>query len=250
MTKALLIDNEVGCLNNLEELLKRYCPEIKICGKATNCLDASDIITLEAPELLFMDIQMLDKSGLGFIEELKTFEFEVVFVTAYDRYAIRAMRLSAVDYLLKPIDVKELQTAVARSIQKIVSKDKNRFLENLVDLLKQSNNVNEHRIALPTLQETRFVKTVDIIRCQSTNNYCPIYLKDGEKILVSKPIFYFDELLSEYGFIRCHQSHLVNKNHIRSLNRKDGGYLVLLDNSEIPVSKSKKDIIKLNLFGK
>jgi len=178
------------------------------------------------------------------LKELNTYDFEVIFVTAHDQYAIRAMRFAAVDYLLKPIDINELQSAVDRAMKRQQLKEQNRQLENLIDLLKSRQNKEDQRIALNTLKETRFVKTGEIIRCESSNNYSTFYLQDGEALLVCRPIFEFEEILKDYGFIRCHQSHLVNKKFIKSWKKEYGDFLLLMNGNEVPVSRNKKEAVK------
>lgn len=146
--------------------------------------------------------------------------FEIIFVTAYDKYGIQAVKFAALNYSLKPVNIEELKSAVSKAVEKSLLKKKNRQLENLVSLLEQKQNKEEHRLALPTAKETRFVKTGDIVRCESSNNYTIFYFKEGEKLIVSKPIYEYEELLEPYGFQRCHQSHLVNKQYIKSWIRK------------------------------
>lgn len=242
-TKAVLIDDEKHNLDNLQELLRSYCPQIEVCGIALNAEEGKFLLLKHQPALLFLDIQMPGKSGFDLLKELTNPAFEVIFVTAYDQYAIQAMRFSAVDYLLKPIDIQDLQNSVDRALKQWQLKLQNQQLENLVHLLKGHQQKEEQRIALPTLKETRFVKTGDIIRCESSNNYTSFFL-DGEELLVCKPIYEFEEILKDYGFIRCHQSHLINKKFIKSWKKVFGDHLLLFNGEEIPVSRGKKESVK------
>jgi two-component system LytT family response regulator len=244
MIKAVLIDDEKHNLDNLRELLNTYCPLVNICDTASNAEDGKTIILKNQPELVFLDIQMPWKNGFDLLKELNNHDFEVIFVTAHDQYAIKALRFAAVDYLLKPIDINELQSAVDRAIKKYSLKAQNRQLENLISFLKSQQNKDEQRIALTTMKETRFVKTNEIIRCESSNNYSTFTLQDNEELLVCKPIYEFEEILKDYGFIRCHQSHLINKRYIKSWKREYGDYLLLTNGTEIPVSRNKKDYVK------
>ena len=242
--KAILIDDEKHNIDNLRELLNAYCPQVEIAGTASNAHEGKRLIMQVQPDLVFLDIQMPQKSGFDLLKELNSYDFEVIFVTAHDQYAIQAMRFSAVDYLLKPIDINELQSAVDRALKRHRLKEQNRQLENLIDLLKSRQNKEDQRIALNTLKETRFVKTGEIIRCESSNNYSTFYLQAGEQLLVCRPIYEFEELLKDYGFIRCHQSHLVNKTFIKSWKKEYGDFLLLTSGDEVPVSRNKKDIVK------
>ena len=148
----------------------------------------------------------------------------------------------AIDYLLKPINIEELKTAVKKVVEKKAKSNQNLQLENLIQLLK--NNQQEHRVALPSVQEIKYVSPSDIVRCESSNNYTTFYFSSGEKLIVSKPIYFYEDILQDYSFIRCHQSHLVNKKFIVSLVKEDGGYLLLKDNTRLPISKHKKESIK------
>lgn len=246
---AVLIDDEKHNLDNLRELLAAYCPQVNVCDTALNADDGKAAIFKHQPQLLFLDIQMPGKNGFDLLRELNHYDLEVIFVTAYDNYAIQAMRFAAVDYLLKPIDINELRSAVARAIKKHSIKSTNQQLENLVHLLKSKQNKEEQRIALTTLKETRFIKTTDIIRCESSNNYSTFFLQDGEQLLVSKPIYEYEEILKDHGFIRCHQSHLVNKKFIKSWRKEYGDFLLLFNGTEVPVSRSKKEEMKRVLEG-
>ena len=243
MIKAVIIDDEPNNIDNLNRLLKKYCHEVFIAATALNATDGENIIAEYKPELIFLDIQMPGKSGFDLLQSLPEHFFEIIFVTAFDKYGIQAVKFSAIDYLLKPINTDELQAAVNKAYIKIQQKKHNVQLENLIQFLQNQQQKEEHKIALPTLKETRFINPKQIIRCESSNNYTTFFLNTRETILVSKPIYEYDELLSDYSFIRCHQSHLVNKNFIRSFIKEDSGYLLLDDNTQIPVSRSKKQII-------
>lgn len=184
------------------------------------------------------------------LSSLSSYNFEIIFVTAFDQYAIQAIKFSAIDYLLKPIDIQELKTAVKKAIGKSNQRKQNLQLENLISLLQKAQTKADHKIALPSVKETRFVATNDIIRCESSNSYTTFHLQNREKITVSKPILEYEEMLRDYHFIRCHQCHLVNKKFIVSWIRSDGDYLLLQDKSQIPVSRQRKEYVKEALTGK
>jgi two-component system LytT family response regulator len=242
--KAVIIDDERHNVENLTQLLTTYCPQVLVCETAMNADDGKISILKHQADIVFLDIQMPDKNGFDLLRDLSQYDFEVIFVTAFDQYAIQAMRFAAVDYLLKPINIEELQSAVNRAIKKCELKLQNRQLENLILLLKNQQNKDEHRIALTTMKETRFIKTSEIVRCESSNNYSTFFLQNNEELLVCKPIYEYEEILSGYGFIRCHQSHLVNKKYVKSWVKEDGDHLLLFNGKEIPISRTKKDLVK------
>jgi two-component system LytT family response regulator len=242
--KAIFIDDEQHNLDNLQVLLRTYCPQVELCGTALNADAGKRLLYAHQPDILFLDIQMPEQSGFDLLRSLPEHDFEVIFVTAYDQYAIQAMRFAAVDYLLKPVDIVELQTAVDRAITQRQLKVQNQQLNYLMQLLKDGCGIDGQRIALATAKETRFVKTGEIIRCESSNNYTTFYLTDNETLLVCKPIYEYDDLLKKYGFLRCHQSHLVNQVFIKSWKKDCGDVLLLTNGSEVPISRGKKEEIK------
>lgn len=239
--KAILIDDEKNNLINLEQMLKTYCTGVEVVASALNAAEGKLLLLQHRPDLLFLDIQMPGKSGFDLLKELPEQVCEVIFVTAYDQYAVQAVRFAAVDYLLKPVNIEELQAAVGRAWVRVRDKQKNLQLENLLQLLQAGKE--EHRIAITTLRETRFIRTAEIVRCESSNNYTAIFLADGEKLTSSRPIFEYEELLREYGFFRCHQSHLVNRRSVKSWVKEDGGYLLLDNGHQVPVSRNKKELV-------
>ena len=247
MIKAVIIDDEQNNIDNLQILLQQYCLQVTVVAFALNAVEGKKIILQHEPDLIFLDIQMPEKSGFDLLKSLPDYSFEIIFVTAYDKYGIQAVKFAAIDYLLKPIDINELQNAVQKAVIKCKVKQQNLQLQNLIQLLQQQNQKQLHRIALQSTKETRFVETNQIIRCESSNNYTTFFLINNEKIVVSKPIYEYEELLSSYGFLRSHQSHLVNKKFIKSFVKENGGYLILDDKTQIPVSKQKKEQIKIIL---
>jgi len=243
MIKAVIIDDEQNNINNIVGLVQKLNLPIAIVGTATNGHDAIELIVATKPDLLFLDIQMPDANGFDVLKALPHYQFEIVFVTAFDQYGIQAVKFSAIDYLLKPIDPDELVAAVGKVEVKLGRKKENLQLENLMELIRNKDAKKEHKLALATTKETRFVNTSDIIRCESSNAYTEFFLADGKTIMVSRPIFEYEEMLTDYGFIRCHQSHLVNKEFIKSLLKEDGGYLLLGDQVRIPISRGKKESV-------
>jgi len=243
MITAVIIDDEKNNITNLEGLLKRHCPGVEIKGSAQNAKDGQALITTLQPDLVFLDIQMPDQNGFDLLRSLPSHEFEVVFVTAYDQYGIQAVKFSAIDYLLKPVNAEELKAAVDKAIHKMQGRRQNLLLNNLMQYMQHVDSKINHKLALSTLKETRFVNPGQIVRCESSNAYTIFYLSDQQKLTISRPIYEYEELLTGYGFIRCHQSHLVNRSYIKSWIKEDGGYLLLDDGTTIPISRSKKETV-------
>ncbi|WP_028295294.1 LytR/AlgR family response regulator transcription factor [Olivibacter sitiensis] len=241
---ALLVDDEVNNLDNLQALLGKHCPEVSVVGRAGNVDTALELVQLHRPDLIFLDIQMPDKNGFELLKALPERDMEVIFVTAYDQYGIQAVKFSAIDYLLKPINIEEMKGAVDKVRQRLENRKRNLQLENLLGIIEQRVAKENHRIALPSQKEVRLVEVQQIVRCEATNNYTSFYLLSGEELVVSRPIYEYEELLSHYGFVRCHQSHLVNRKHVLSFLKEDGGYLRLADGYKIPVSRQKKEEVK------
>jgi two-component system, LytTR family, response regulator len=244
---TVIIDDEQNNIDNLRLLLQKHCPQVTVKATALNADDGEKIILQHSPDLVFLDIQMPEKNGFELLKSLKSLTFEIIFVTAYDQYGIQAVKFSAIDYLLKPLSIEDLKTAVERAAASSAQKRQNLQLENLIQLLQQKQQKQFHRIALQSTKETRFVEPDKIIRCESSNNYTTFFLINGERILTSKPIFEYEEMLADYGFVRCHQTHLVNKIFIKSWIKEEGGYLLLEDGTKIPISRQKKENLKMLL---
>ena len=243
MIRAVIIDDEVNNIDNMIRLLQKYDQQVTIVGTAGNADDAISIIAKTNPDLLLLDIQMPEKNGFDLLKALPHYKFEVIFVTAFDQYGIQAVKFAAIDYLLKPINPEELKLAIDKVALKLSRKVDNSQLENLMELIRDKDAKKDHKLALASTKEIRFVTTGEIIRCESSNAYTQFFLTDGKSILVSRPIFEYEELLTGYGFIRCHQSHLVNINCIKSMIKEDSGYLVLTDDTRLPISRSKKESV-------
>ncbi len=248
MITCVIIDDEQNNILNLQMLLQKHCPNISVLATAMSADEGIAIIKKHQPDVVFLDIQMPGKNGFQLLQSLSNLDFEIIFVTAYDQYGIQAVKFAALDYLLKPIKIEELQQAVNKAAEKSLAKRQNLQLQNLINLLKQSSKKEEQRIALPSAKETRFIEIKHIVRCESLNNYTTFYIDNNEKLLISKPIYEYEELLTDYGFIRCHQSHLVNKKFVKSWIKNDGDCLLLEDGTQVPVSRQKKEMVKTLLI--
>jgi two-component system, LytTR family, response regulator len=248
MIKALIVEDEVNNRKNLLRLLETYCEGLEIVAIAADADEAISLINKNHPQLVFLDIQMPNKNGFQMLQELGKYDFEIIFVTAYGEYGIKAIKFSAIDYLLKPINIDDLKIAVHKAIEKINGKRENENLKNLLHYLQHSNNKTDHRIAISSVKEIKLVPVSEIVRCESQNTYTLFHLLNNEKVLSTTPIAAYEELLEAYGFIRCHQSHLINKKLVKSFLKKDGYSLLMADNSIVPVSRQKKETVKANLL--
>lgn len=246
--KSILVDDEPKSRNNLRSLLQEYCPAVEITGEAGSAVEALKLVRQLQPDLLFLDIEMGAASGFDLLRSLNgTQTFEVIFVTAFDKYGIQAVKACAIDYLLKPINILELTSAVDKALQHIGPKKENLRLKELVSNLDRGDD--EQRIAIPLSDKVEFVNVHKIVRLQAEGNYTHIYLADGKKYLVSKTLKEYDELLERFNFLRTHQSHLINFKKIASYVKSEGGFIVMDDNSQIPVSRMKKDEIMKRIMG-
>jgi two-component system, LytTR family, response regulator len=241
--KSVIVDDESKSREVLYELLKKYCIDVVIVGEAATCKEAKQVIEETKPQLVFLDIQMPDGTGFNVLEDIDSPSFDVIFVTAYDQYAIKAFKHSAIDYLLKPVNPEDLMLSVERYKQRTFSNDINKRLDILMQNLHSDENTRTKKIVLSTSEGYHVVNPDDIIRCQSDSYYTNFHFIDSKRIMVSKTLKEFDEMLSEFGFVRCHKSHLVNVKHVKSFLRADGGYIIMVDGEQIPVSRRKRDYI-------
>lgn len=245
--RSIIIDDEPNNVENLQSLLHKYCAAIEVVATANNVDQGISLIENHKPDLVFLDIQMPGKTGFDMLEAISRIDFEIIFVTAFDHYGIPAIKFSALDYLLKPIDITELKEAIRKAEERISSKQKNTNIWNLLDYLKGGPKASP-KIALPTLKEIQFVPVNEIIRCEASDNYTTFYLQNKESVLVCKTLKEFAELLMPHGFVRTHQSHLVNGQYVRSYLKEDGGILLLHDKTKVPISRQNKDAVKEFLY--
>jgi two-component system, LytTR family, response regulator len=241
MIQSVIIDDEISNIENLSILLSKYCTKITVAGTATNVDQALVLIQEINPSIIFLDIQMPGKTGFDLLKSLVSPNFEVIFVTAYHEYAIQAIRFSAIDYLLKPININDLINAVNRAILNLEKKDQTDRLENLIRSLSNKSHL---RIAVTGNKETVFVNPETILYCKANNNYTTLFLQNNDKVLSSKPIFEYEELLGGLGFIRCHQSFLVNTALVKRWTKTDGDRLIMINEDEVPISRNSKEKVK------
>lgn len=237
--KTLIIDDEEDGRATLNLFLEEYCPEIEIVGFAASKLTGIEAINRLRPELVFLDIEMPEGNGFELLDEIPEKNFELIFVTAYDEFAINAIKVSAIDYLLKPINVEELQDSVQKAIQRIQLAEGHKQLDVLMQRLTRPHSPLR-KVGLPFAQGLKYVTLSDIIRCQAENNYCHVILRGNRKMLISKTIKWIESQLADHRFFRVHASHLINLDEIEEYNRSDGGFVVMSDHSRVPISNRRK----------
>jgi len=242
MVKAIIVDDEQKSREALNGLIDRYCPEVFVIAQANGCKDGIEKTKKFNPDIVFLDIQMPDGSGFNFLEAFENFNFEVIFTTAHDQYAIQAIKYSALDYLLKPIDPDEMKLAVYRYIQKQDKGQINKNIKVLLDNLKNPAS-DAKKIILSTSEGMHIISTDDIIRCESDDYYTKFFFVNQTSLLISKTLKQNEAILSDFNFIRPHKSHLVNIKYIKSYLKVDGGFILMTDGSKIPVSRRKRESI-------
>lgn len=242
MLSIIIIDDEPKARETIINILKYASIDLKISGEADNIASGFEIINHKKPDLVLLDINLPDGNGFDLLNRFEKIKFGVIFITAYEEYAIKAIKFSALDYILKPFKAAELIQAVERANEKILGEKSNIQYKTLL-----SNLDKIRKIVLRTAESLHVVNVKDIIRLEADCNYTRFFLANGEKLLVSKTMKDFDEMLEEAGFFRTHQSHLVNLNHILRYEKADGGYLVMDDHSTVPISSRKKDAL-LKIF--
>ena len=248
MIQAIIVDDELSNIENLQALLTKHCLQVNIIGTAVNNASAIELINRHQPDLVFLDIQLRDDSGLNLLKLVNNKLFEVIFVTAYDQYGIQAVKFAALDYLLKPVDIDELVAAVDKVETKLKEKQHNQQLDFLVaNLIKEDNHPT--KIALQQQKETRYITLTDIIRCEADNTYTFFYLNTGERILVTKGLKEYTDMLPTNSFLRIHQSHLVNIKYVKSWLKEDGGVLLLTNGDKVPVSRPNREKVRSILEG-
>lgn len=238
MIKAILIDDEKNALEVLEIQLTKHCPQVKILERCNGGKAGIDAIKKHQPDLVFLDIEMPHINGFDVLTATKNYSYKVIFTTAYNQFAIKAFKYSAIDYLLKPIDFEELKEAVAKIS---ILENHATFEENLQKLMAQFQQPKQNRIALPVNNSLQFFDFDDIIRIESESNYSHIFLMDKRKITLSKTLKEVEEKFEGQNFFRIHQSHFINLNHIDKIYKGENAYLVMKDNTQISISRHRKE---------
>lgn len=237
--KAILIDDELSSLQNLRQKLDEFCPDLQVVASAQKPEEAMLLIKHHKPDVIFLDIEMPKMSGFRMLDELGDCDFEIIFTTAYNHYAIDAIRISAFDYLMKPIAIKELQVAVERLSKMRFSQTKEK-----IDILKSSmseKRSQEDKIAIPTSEGLEFIPIKNILHIESSSNYSKIFFRESKPLVVTKLLKDFEDMLQPYRFYRIHNSHLINLNYIKKYVKAEGGQVIMQDGTTIDVARRKKE---------
>lgn len=242
MIKAVIIDDERPSIETLKWKLENYCPEVAVEAAFDNPAEGVEYLKVNTPDLLFLDIEMPMLNGFDVLEELgRDVPFDIIFTTAYDNFGIQAVKFSALDYLLKPVQNKELKEAIEKHLRKTQRRIPSEQIDALLNNVQAERKGRRVRVALASKESIEFVDPQDIILCVASSNYTEVYLINGAKRVISKTLKEFEDLLAPYDFFRPHHSHLVNLNRVREFIRGDGGYLVMENKMQVAVSKSKRE---------
>jgi two-component system LytT family response regulator len=241
MITAVLIDDEKNALEVLEMKLKEFCKEVTILACCDSGAKGIEAILTHHPDIVFLDIEMPHQNGFDVLNETKLMDYDVIFTTAYDQFAIKAFKFSAIDYLLKPIDIVELQLALEKVKRKNKQTNLDEKIKILFSQLQGTDKKLTAKIALPVGDSIQLIEPDEIIRCESDSNYTHIFLGNGKKITVAKTLKEVEENIAGSPFFRIHQSHLININHVAKFIKGDGAYVVMKDGTSITISRNKKE---------
>jgi len=239
MIRGIIVDDELKSRESLKILLEDFCEGVEVVALCQNVDEAIEAIQRLHPDVVFLDIQLQRETGFDLLTRLKHFDFNVIFTTAYSEYAIKAFKFSAIDYLLKPIDIEELK----RSLSKLEKKMGNSITERLQQLMQnmRSESAGNFKLALPTMDGLIFVKVKNVLYCEASSNYTEITMEDNKKYIVSRTLKEYEDLLGDQDFFRVHHSTLINLNAIKKYVRGDGGYVIMNNDKSLDVSKRKKE---------
>lgn len=244
--KAIIVDDEQHCIDALQTMLQKKCPEVTVLGGVNSVKEAKDLITELQPDVVFLDVEMPHQNGFELLKLFDKITFDVIFTTAYEQYALKAIKFNALDYLLKPFSVKELQDAVQKCISRrngqpeAATSPLEVFLQNMKTL-----HQTHKKIALPTINGLVFMPVQNIVRCESTGNYTRIFFTDKKNLMVSRPLKEFEELLTDVDFFRVHNSHLINLQQMQSYIQGEGGFALMSDGTQVEISRRRKaDFLK------
>ena len=239
MIKAIIVDDELGARESLSKMLEKNCKQVEVVAKVDSMLSAFEAITNKEPDLVFLDIEMPNGNAFDLLEKFKTINFNIIFITAYDHYAIKAIKFSAIDYILKPIDSEELVNAVKRFEEYRGQKATlDKQFKTLLSNVKPGNKLK--KVGIPDGDGLIFINLSDIIRCDSDGNYTFFILTNGKKIIVSRTLGEYEQMFADDNFFRIHRSHLINLEHVKKYIKGEGGYVVMTDNSQVEVSRRNK----------
>ncbi len=237
--KAVIVDDEIDAVKFISSIVEEYCPNITIVGKAYNAKTGVSTIKKANPDLVFLDVEMPHGSGFDLLAKFPDKTFDVIFITAFNHYAIKAIKFSAIDYILKPINIKEFLSAVTKVFRSKENKEQSPSYDALFENLRSGT---PSKLAIPTSEGMEYLNTKEIIRIEADRSYSWFFLSNGRKILVSRNLKEYQELLNDRHFFRTHNSHLVNLEYVKKFVRQDGGYVEMTDGSHVSISRGKKEL--------
>ncbi|HAS40727.1 MAG TPA: DNA-binding response regulator [Microscillaceae bacterium] len=239
--KTIIIDDNESAQESLEELIQTYCPQLTLAGKAFNIQEGQKLIEQVSPALVFLDVEMPTGTGFELLQQLPEIHFKVIFTTAHEKYALKAIKFSALDYLLKPIDAEELVEAVSKTQQDTQQNEFELKMETLFQNL--ANNQTDQKMMLRDKYGFQITSVKDIIRLEADRNYTHFFIKDQKPLLISKSLKDYEKLLPPEQFFRCHKSHIVNLNYLLRYDRREDDILIFQDGSKVPVSRRKLEML-------
>lgn len=245
--KAIIVDDEQHCIDALRTMLQKKCPEVTVLGGVNSVKDARDMIAELQPDVVFLDVEMPHQNGFELLKLFDKITFDVIFTTAYEQYALKAIKFNALDYLLKPFSVKELQDAISKCVSRRNGQAGEQTTSPIEVFLQNMKTLHQthKKIALPTINGLVFMPVQNIVRCESTGNYTRIFFTDKKNLMVSRPLKEFEELLTDVDFFRVHNSHLINLQQMQSYIQGEGGFALMSDGTQVEVSRRRKaDFLK------
>ena len=238
--RAIILDDEINGQETLSLLLKEFCPDVEHVATTSTLEEAHELIVNHKPDLAFLDIKIGTKTVFDLLEKLDEIDFEIIFITAYEDYAIKAIKFMAIDYLLKPVDIDDLVTATKKALVNIEKRQYNEQLQFLLKNWKQKDN-RQHKIALSTVDSLEFIEVRKILYCKADGSYTRFFLADGSSRVVSRNLKYYEQLLADYNFYRPHNSVIVNLDNVHKVIHTDGGAIEMIDGQQLPISRSRKN---------
>lgn len=240
LMKTIIVEDEARSREMLRKMVELFCPEVRIMGVAESVPAAVKLIKEVQPDIILLDIELHPDKCFDIFPQLENLDFEVIFTTAYKNYAIEAIKYGALDYLLKPIDMNDLKTAISKAIQKRSASQENGLLKKFLQDFRPAGN-STSRLSLPTNEGIIYAEVNEISRCEAKGPYTNIFFKDNTKIMTSKNLKEYEQSLKGHKFLRVHNSHLINLAEVKKYVKADGGYIEMKDGSQVPVSQSHRD---------
>jgi two-component system LytT family response regulator len=239
--RVVIVDDEATSRNVLTGYIHRYCESLEICGEAASAMEALKIIPTTKPDLVFLDVEMPGGNGFDLIDQLDDVAFSIIFVTAFDQYALKALNCGAAYYLLKPLSIDDLQAAV-KKVQETLNPSLSKIQNRIVAEGRRKKDEKSGRVVLPLLDGFEVVLKSEILYCSAHDNFTDVFMKDGRKKMICRTLKFYEELLEEDGFIRVHKSHLINPLHVVKYSRSSGGVITMADGADLPLSPQRKEI--------